>query len=173
MTRTSFSMAQIAALKDQLSALGCTIHERGSREYARATRLWNGAVERKPALVAACSATNDVRTACWQRGQPDFQYRCAMAARTGLGEPCGMASLVLDLAPTRHFSVNVEAIEATIGGGVTVADLNAAAGRQALVAAKLGIAIPDALVGNDLAIGRPFGENRGCIGAPANGGAPK
>jgi FAD/FMN-containing dehydrogenase len=42
--------------------------------------------------------------------------------------------LVLDLALMRHCSVNVEAVEVTIGGGVKVADLNAAAGRRALTA---------------------------------------
>ena len=44
---TFLSTAQIAALKDQLSGSGCVVHEPGSRGYAQATRLWNGAVERK------------------------------------------------------------------------------------------------------------------------------
>jgi hypothetical protein len=61
---TCLSTTQIAALKDQLSGSGCAVHEPGSRGYAQATRLWNGAVERKPALVTACSNTNDVRTDC-------------------------------------------------------------------------------------------------------------
>ena len=42
---------------------GCVVHEPGSTGYAQATRLWNGTVNRKPALVTACSNTNDVRAA--------------------------------------------------------------------------------------------------------------
>jgi FAD/FMN-containing dehydrogenase len=42
--------------------------------------------------------------------------------------------LVLDLTPMQQCSVNVEALEATVSGGVTVADLNAAAGWHALAA---------------------------------------
>jgi hypothetical protein len=57
------STEQIAALKEQLSGSACVVHEPGSRGYAQATRLWNGTVDRKPALVTACSNTNDVRTA--------------------------------------------------------------------------------------------------------------
>src|SRR5258708_31466357 len=79
---------------------------------------------------------------CWQRGQLDFQCRCAMAARTGSDAPCGTAGLVLDLTPVRQCLVNVEALEATISGGVTVADLNDAAGRHALAA----------VIGNDGAV---------------------
>jgi len=54
---------KFAALKDQLSGSGCVVHEPGSTGYAQATRLWNGTVNRKPALVTACSNTNDVRAA--------------------------------------------------------------------------------------------------------------
>ena len=47
----SFDHVGYAALKDQLSESGCVVHEPGSKGYAEASRLWNGAVERKPALV--------------------------------------------------------------------------------------------------------------------------
>jgi hypothetical protein len=60
---TFLSTAQIAALKEQLSGSGCLVHEPGSKGNAEANRLWNGAVERKPALVTACANPNDVRTA--------------------------------------------------------------------------------------------------------------
>jgi cyclohexyl-isocyanide hydratase len=39
------------------------------------------------------------------------------------------------------------------------------------MAAKLGIPVPAAWAGNDLASARSFGGNRGRIGAPANDGA--
>ena len=142
MTQTPFSKAQIAALKNQVTASGCIVHEPGSREYARATRLWNGAVVRKPVLVAACSTTNDVRTALRAARAIGLPVSVRNGGQDWVGRALRDGGLVLDLAPMRHCSVNAEAAEATIGGGVTVADLNAAAGRHALAA----------VIGNDDAV---------------------
>ena len=60
---TGLSTAQIAALKHQLLGSGCVVHEPGSNGYAEATRLWNGTVERKPALVTA-RFRGQLRTVC-------------------------------------------------------------------------------------------------------------
>ena len=87
--------AQIVVLKNELSSAGCIVHEPGSRGYAQATRLWNGAVEREPALVTACTDANQVRTALLAARALEFRCRCAMAAATGLGEPCGTAASFL------------------------------------------------------------------------------
>ena len=167
MTHASFSTAQIAALKNQVSASGCIIHEPGSREYARATRLWNGAVERKPALVAACSTTNGVRTALLAAQAIGLPVSVRNGGQDWVGRALRDGGLVLDLAPMRHCSVNAEAVEATMGGGVTVADLNAAAGRHAFAA----------VIGNDgavsmagLVLGGGYGplmtRFRPCFGQP-------
>jgi FAD/FMN-containing dehydrogenase len=138
----SFSTAQIAVLQNQLSASGCIVHEPGSRGYAQATRLWNGAVERKPALVAACSETNHVRSALLAARAAGLPVSVRNGGQDWVGRALRNGGLVLDLAPMRQCSVNVEAVEATIGGGVTVADLNAAAGEHALAA----------VIGNDGAV---------------------
>ena len=69
-----------------------------------------------------------------------------MSVRNGGQDWVGRAlrdgGLVLDLTPMRQCSVNVEALEATASGGVTVADLNDAAGRHGLAA----------VIGNDGAV---------------------
>jgi FAD/FMN-containing dehydrogenase len=123
-----------AALKEQLSGAGCVVHEPGSRGYAQATRLWNGAVERKPALVTACSNTNDVRTALLAARAAGVPVSVRNGGQDWVGRALRDGGLVLDLTPMRQCSVDVEALEATVSGGVTVADLNAAAGRHALAA---------------------------------------
>ena len=127
----SFSTAQIAVLQNQLSASGCIVHEPGSNGYAQATRLWNGAVERKPVLVAACSEMNHVRSALLAAQAAGLPLSVRNGGQDWVGRALRDGGLVLDLAPMRQRSVNVEAVEATIGGGVTVADLNAAAGEAA------------------------------------------
>jgi FAD/FMN-containing dehydrogenase len=104
-------MVQSAALRHQLSASGCIIHDAGSREYARATRLWNGAVERKPALVAACSVTNDVRTASLAAQATGLPVSLRNGGQDRVGRALQSGGLVLDLAPMRHCSVNVEQLK--------------------------------------------------------------
>jgi FAD/FMN-containing dehydrogenase len=132
----------MAALKDQLSGSGCVVHEAGSRGYAEATRLWNGAVERKPALVAACSNTSDVRTALLAARAAGLPVSVRNGGQDWVGRALRDGGLVLDLTAMRQCSVNVEALEATISGGATVADLNTAAGSHGLAA----------VIGNDGAI---------------------
>jgi len=139
---TCLSTAQIAALKDQFSGSGCPVHEPGSRGYAQATRLWNGAVERKPALVAACSNTNDVRTALLAARAAGLPVSVRNGGQDWVGRALRDGGLVLDLTPMQQCSVNVETLEATLSGGVTVADLNAAASRHGLAA----------VIGNDGAV---------------------
>jgi hypothetical protein len=135
-------MAQIAALKDQLSAAGAIVYEPGSEGYAQATRLWNGAVERKPALVTACSNTNHVRTALLAARAAGLPVSVRNGGQDWAGRALRDGGLVLDLAPFRQCSVDREALEARIGGGATAASLNAAAGDHALAA----------VIGNDGAI---------------------
>jgi FAD/FMN-containing dehydrogenase len=139
---TCLSTAQIAALKDRLSGSGCVVHEPGSSGYAKATRLWNGTVEHKPALVTACSNTNDVRTALLAARATGLPVSVRNGGQDWVGRALRDGGLVLDLTPMRQCSVNVEALEATVSGGVAVADLNAAAGRHALAA----------VIGNDGAV---------------------
>jgi hypothetical protein len=139
---TLLSKAQISALKDQLSSSGCAVHEPGSKGYAQATGLWNGAVERKPALVTACSNTNDVRTALLAARAVGVPVSVRNGGQDWVGRALREGGLVLDLTSMRRCSVNVEALEATISGGVTVADLNTAAGSHVLAA----------VIGNDGAV---------------------
>jgi FAD binding domain len=140
--KAPFSLTQIAALQDQPSASGCVTHAPGSTEYARATRLWNGAVERKPALVAACSETSHVRAALLAAQAAGLPVSVRNGGQDWVGRALREGGLVLDLTPMRYCAVNVEALEATIGGGVTAADLNAAADRHGLAA----------VIGNDGAV---------------------
>ena len=136
------STAQIAALKDQLSRDGCAVHESGSREYAQATRLWNGAVERRPALVIACCNANDVRVALRAARAAGVPVSVRNGGQDWVGRALRDGGLVLDLTSMRQCSVDVDALEAIISGGVTVGDLNGAASRHGLAA----------VIGNDGAV---------------------
>jgi hypothetical protein len=99
---TNLSRAQIAALKHQLSGSGWVVHEPGSKGYAEASRLWNGAVERKPSLVTRCSNTNDVRTALLAAQAAGLPVSVRNGGQDWVGRALRDGGLVLDLTPMRH-----------------------------------------------------------------------
>jgi len=54
---------QMTMVRDQLLAAGCGVFGPGSDGYSSATRLWNGAVSREPALISCCLTAPDVQSA--------------------------------------------------------------------------------------------------------------
>jgi len=96
-------------------------------------------VERKPALIAACSNTTQVRAVLLVAQTSGLPVSVRNGGHDWVGRALNDGGLVLDITSMRQCSVDPQALEATIGGGVTIADLNAAAGEHALAA----------VVGND------------------------
>ena len=62
MTNDDLDVRRIA-LRDRLMLAGCDIPEQGSATEHEATRLWNGAIDFKPTLVARCATTMQVSEA--------------------------------------------------------------------------------------------------------------
>jgi FAD/FMN-containing dehydrogenase len=98
----------------------------GDAGYDRAALLWNGDIERSPAVVARCTGTADVAAAlafARDRG-------LAVAVRGGGHSYSGASipedGLVIDLGPMNGVVVDPAARRARVGGGATLADLDAA-----------------------------------------------
>ena len=94
--------------------------------YDEARKVWNGAIDRRPALIARCRETADVVAAlrlARERGLP-------VAVRGGGHGVSGMAvcddGLVIDLSPMKRIAVDREARTARAQGGVLWGELDAA-----------------------------------------------
>ena len=92
--------------------------------------VWNGLVDRRPALVARCASSADV-AACINVARTHgltLSVRCGAHSVAGHGTNDG--GLVIDLARMKAIEVDVAARTATAGGGVTWGELDAAPQRH-------------------------------------------
>lgn len=115
--------AALAAFRDRLHGEAIDPTHSG---YDGARAVWNGMIDRRPALVVRCARTADVVAAVGfaaEQGLP-------IAVRGGGHSAAGLAvadhALVVDLSPMREVTVDPAARTATAGGGATWGDFDAA-----------------------------------------------
>ena len=115
-----------AALADLRRTLRGDVLVEGMADYDAARRIWNAAIDRRPALIARCLDVHDIVRAVRFGGRHD----AVMAVRAGGHHAAGFAicdgGLVIDL--TRLNGVEVDPVRQTarVGGGATFADYDAA-----------------------------------------------
>jgi FAD/FMN-containing dehydrogenase len=114
--------------------------------YEEARSLWNGMMDRKPALIARCAVTADVVKAL------DFAraHGLLVAVRGGGHGVAGSAvcdgGLVVDLSPMKGIQVDPERRTVRAGGGVTIGELDGQAQRFGL-AAPMGVVSETGIAG--------------------------
>jgi FAD/FMN-containing dehydrogenase len=105
----------------------------GDAAYEEARKIWNAMIDKRPALIARCAATADVvRAVNFARDNG-----LLLAVRGGGHNIAGNAScddgLVIDLSRMKAARVDPAARRASIEGGATLADLDAATQAHRLV----------------------------------------
>jgi len=143
--------ASVASLK---SGVRGAILTPGSDAYEEARRIWNAMIDRRPALIVLCAATEDVvRAVNFAREQ-----RLPLAIRGGGHNIGGSAlvdgGLVVDLSRMRSVMVDAAARRVTVEGGALLADLDAATQAHGL-ATPVGINSTTGVAG--LTLGGGFG----------------
>ncbi|WP_078843837.1 FAD-binding oxidoreductase [Streptomyces albus] len=124
----------------------------GDPGYEPARTLWNGMIDKRPALVARCRGEEDVAAAV------DFarDHGLPLAVRGGGHGVAGQAlcdgGLVIDLSEMREVTVDPEARTALAGGGCTLGDVDRATQRHGL-AAPLGVVSATGIAGLTLSGG--------------------
>ena len=159
-------MAPGVALKRQdvqqfASRLRGQLLQPGDREYEDARKVWNGMIDRRPALIARCAAVADVVEAV------NFArvHRLPLAVRGGGHNVAGLATcdggLLIDLGPMKGIRVDPAARTARAEGGVRWGDLDRAT--QAHGLATPGGAISDTGIAG-LTLGGGYGHLRNKYG---------
>lgn|GEM_PF-1172570 len=104
---------------------------RGHHDYDVARRVWNGMIDRRPAVIVRCMSAVDVAAAL------DFASDAGLrvAVRGGSHNIAGNATcddgLVVDLSPMQSVEVDIGARRARAAGGVTWGVFDEATQRQA------------------------------------------
>ncbi len=132
---------------------GATLAE-GDDGYTEAREIWNGMVDRKPALVIRAMGTEDIRAAV--NFARDHGLR--MSVRAGGHQIAGLAveegSLMLDLSQMRAVDVDPEARTARVEPGATLGDVDGATQEHGL-AVPVGVNSTTGISG--LTLGGGFG----------------
>jgi FAD/FMN-containing dehydrogenase len=108
------------------STLGGTVIRRGDPTYDQARRVWNGMVDRSPAIIVRCSSTADVVSAVNHARDNGL----VLAVRGGGHNAGGLAlcddGLVIDLSGMRAVTVDPDRRTARAQGGALWRDFDAA-----------------------------------------------
>ena len=98
----------------------------GDGDYDQARSVWNGAIDAHPAVIARCAGTGDVAAAVGFAQAAGLEISVRGGAHNFGGAAVGDGGLTIDLSPLRQVLVDPDARTARVGGGATLADLDAA-----------------------------------------------
>lgn len=124
----------------------------GQEGYESARELWNGMIDKRPALIARCSCTEDVIAAVGFARDHDLSLAVRGGGHGVAGHALCDGGLVVDLSLMRQVDVDVEGRTARAQGGSTLGDLDAATQRQGL-ATPLGVVTATGIAGLTLSGG--------------------
>jgi FAD/FMN-containing dehydrogenase len=102
--------------------------------YDRARSVWNGAIDRRPAVIARCADANDVATAITFARTAGLEISVRGGAHNYGGAAVGDDGLTVDLSGMHDVSVDPVARRVRCGGGTTLAQLDAATAVHGLAA---------------------------------------
>jgi FAD/FMN-containing dehydrogenase len=129
---------------------------RDAAEYDEARKVYNGMIDKRPALIAACTDTGEIRRViafAREHGLP-------LAVRGGGHNGAGLGScddgVVIDLSLLREITVDPDARMVEVGGGCTWGEVDA-------VTHAHGLAVPNGIVSTTGVAGLTLGGGHGYL----------
>lgn len=142
---------KLAALKSSLSG---GLIGKADAEYGEARSLWNGMVDRHPALIIRAASTNDIRNAVIFARENNLLLAVKSGGHQIAGHAVAEGALLLDLSQMRGITVDAKARRAKVEPGCLLADVDRETQAHGLVV-PLGINSTTGISG--LTLGGGFG----------------
>lgn len=124
--------------------------------FEAARKVWNGMIDRRPALIVRCRGAADVLAAL----RFAREHRALLAVRGGGHNVAGYGTcdggLVIDLSPMRHVEVDPTTHTVRVAGGATWAEVD----RETQV---FGLAVPGGIVSTTGVAGLTLGGGQGWL----------
>jgi FAD/FMN-containing dehydrogenase len=105
---------------------GMELIEPGDKRYDDARRVWNGAIDRRPAVIAGCAGAEDVSSALRLARDRDLLVAVRGGGHGIAGHAVCDGGVVVDLSPMQDVTVDARGRTARAGGGVLWGELDAA-----------------------------------------------
>jgi FAD/FMN-containing dehydrogenase len=98
----------------------------GAPDYDQARAVWNGMIDRHPALVARCSSAEDVAAGVKLARRLGLPLAVRGGGHNVAGHATSEGGIVLDLSPLKQIEVDPDGKRARAGAGVLWGELDAA-----------------------------------------------
>ena len=124
--------------------------------YAQHRRVWNGSIDRRPAVIARCAGVDDVRVALRFGRDHDLPIAVRSGGHSFPGLSTADDALLIDLRPMNGVRVDPDARVAGVQAGVLLGELDAATQHH-------GLAVPAGIVSHTGVAGLTLGGGIGWI----------
>ena len=109
-------------------------------DYDEARKVYNGMIDRRPALIARCAGPDDVARAIGLAREHDLPLAIRGGGHNGAGLGTCDDGIVIDLSLLRDIEVDPDARTVRVGGGCTWAEVDRATNEH-------GLATPSGIIG--------------------------
>jgi FAD/FMN-containing dehydrogenase len=121
-----------AAVRDLRASLRGTLLTADQEGYAAARRIWNGMIDKHPALIARCADVADVTRAVTFARERELLVAVRGGGHSFPGFSTCDGGLVIDLSSMNSVRVGPETRTAHVGGGAWVVHVDTAAQKEGL-----------------------------------------
>jgi FAD/FMN-containing dehydrogenase len=128
----------------------------GEPAYESAVSIWNGAIERRPAVTVSCTTAADIAAALGFAQGNGLEVSVRGGGHNYAGHALCDGGLMIDLTPMKSVTVDAPGRRAVCGGGTTWGELDAATQEH-------GLAVPGGFISTTGVAGLTLGGGLGWL----------